>query len=454
MDKKSGYIGIVIHYWLARLVILYVFFVVFPGIETCSQNNSLPIIDVYFAGDPGIINVETAALKYNKDFAISLHLDDGNRDIYTHAFSLLEGGGYTHDGRQYRSNGLFFTDGCGNRVSFKMAAAIYSFSGYQNTDLHGHEAGLTWVKWHELQTMIDSGWAVYNHGLTGSSTNDYFCSFHRNHSYIKRMLADTTGNTIEMKVMSLPFGDLNYRTIAFDAGYNLLLWMHGFGVPALETETQKNWECFSMGASLLENYANLNEYADKVASLCYPDKHCWACGFTHMITGDQLSFERFKSFAEYAFSEYGAGGKDNIWFASAEEVYDYLLLKSRVAIKPEFKSQHLRLTLDGKVPEGLRWYALSLIIHHLGKLDSVVVSGADGFTFCTSENKTLLNLNWNPPYDEDCVPVALKYIEIAENSDKPQDCITEIAYDYIMMVSDPRKRQWLIDKLLSIKKKD
>ena len=55
--------------------------------------------------------------------------DDGEKDIYTNAFPLLNGGtiiGVTYPGLKY-------TDGCGNDQKFKMSASIFSFASVGQT---------------------------------------------------------------------------------------------------------------------------------------------------------------------------------------------------------------------------------------------------------------------------------------------------------------------------------
>ena len=79
-------------------------------------------------------SVRLAALKYNKHVAFSFTLDDGYRSAYTCAYPLLNGGLASPSIRdEYRNNQggdgkhsdvLFYSDGCGQKIPFKLALAI------------------------------------------------------------------------------------------------------------------------------------------------------------------------------------------------------------------------------------------------------------------------------------------------------------------------------------------
>lgn len=419
--------------------------------EVASQTTLTPVVEILFKSEPATVTIEKAGLKYNKDFALSLHLDDGHRDIYTHAFSLLEGGDFQINNKTMHSGGMYFSDGCGNLHSFKMASAIYSFSTYNQTDLHGPAAGLTWVKWQELAQMIDAGWAVFNHGHTDRPADDILCSLYRNHSYVRRKLAENGAGQIDMKVISLPFGNTDYIDPAHDANYDLCLWMHDYGVPYLDIKSVNDWRNFSMGIALLDHYDNPVSYVDAIAAESSTTQPKWGCAFTHMITGQQFTFKQFESLLDYIYNSYGANGKDNIWVASAEEVYDYLLVNSCIDPSGNLEQKKYTIEFKGDYPKDLRWYSSSLIIQSDAEIESVIFRNTTVATYCSHSKTTLININWNIPSVDNTYELAEKFIKLTEKPGTQKKCMAEIAIDYIKMSNNPEKRHDMLNKLKAVK---
>lgn len=426
---------------------LFILLFIHINLILVAQQVSEPCICVYFSKPPGQLEVHNTALKYNKEFALSFHLDDGNRDIYTHAFPLLEGGVFKLNGQQTASPGYFYTDGCGNLHSFKMASAIYSYSTYNMTDLHGPDAGNTWIKWNELARITDSGWAVYNHGLTDKPAEHIQCEFWRNHSYVRRMIYENTKTPLDMRVASLPFGNENFIPVAFDSGYDLCLWMNDFGVPSLSINSVNNWENFLMGVALLDRYNNLTEYIDQIAGYASMNNPQWACAFTHQITGNQLEFQGFKNMMNYVVDNYGAQGNDNVWVASAEEVYDYLLLNSKIEFMKRQEGRKLEITIEKNYPSGLRWYASSLVLRSDAIIDSISFYGIESATYCNTGKYDLININWEVDNQTASYQEALKYIRLVGGNKKLKQCIKEITHDYIKTIEKTELRKMLINTL-------
>lgn len=379
---------------------------------------------------------------------MSLHLDDGNQDIYTHAFPLLEGGEYTHNGNTFTSPGYYYTDGCGNDISFTMAAAIFSFSAYNMSDLHDPASGSDWVKWPELIQMYDSAWGVYNHGLVDAMGGDYYCATRRNHSYVKRKMLESTPGGPEMKVMALPYGDVNYIPVAFGEDYDMCMWMQSYGVPSLDISTVTDWEEFEMGLSMMEDIPNLHTWVDNMSSQSANGSHRWGAAFSHLITSWNFDFNVFKSFIEYTGNNYGKDGLDNIWMAIAEEVYDYQLVRNLVTIDTSHTANALEITFEGELPADLRFYALSLAVESDASITNIQVDGGSGNTWSVTDNTALINLNWDgfvavPPEDN-----AETYVSIAEQT--LDQCDVDIAVDYVLILEPGQTQNYFKGRLCAL----
>ncbi len=412
--------------------LLFVSFFVIAAFYANAQRKDILSVQVTFSYTPDEMTVEKTSLKYNKDFALSLHLDDGNQDIYTHAFPLLEGGEYTHNGNNFTSPGYDYTDGCGNDISFKMGAAIYSFSAYDTTDIHDPASGSIAVKWPELIQMYDSGWTVYNHGLNDSHPSDYYCAVRKNHCYVKRKMKEACEGGPEMKVLINPFGDPNYDPVAFAEGYDMTMKVQSFGTPSLDVNTFSNWESLNMGRTVIENHDELNVFVDDLASQSTNGVNLWAAMFSHMITSWNLPFEEFKDFIVYTAQNYGKQGADNIWMATAEEVYDYLLVNDQLNIQTNLSGNVLTITLSGDLPEDLRFYASSLTVNSDRDIQNITFNGGNNNTFHINGTEALINVNWDGYVPVDPQVNAETYVSKAEQTH--YQCDVDIAVDYVLLL--------------------
>ncbi len=93
--------------------------------QTTAQNLEDITVTIVFESNPTDYTATVAPLKYNKKFALSMQVDDGNSTIFDIGFPVFEGG--TVNGAT--STGMNYSDGCSNLISFKMTSAIFMFSG-------------------------------------------------------------------------------------------------------------------------------------------------------------------------------------------------------------------------------------------------------------------------------------------------------------------------------------
>lgn len=117
---------------------------------------------------PGKLSAEAARLKYNKHTAFSFTLDDGYRSAFTCAYPLLNGGMVSPSiPDEYHNNsggdgqyspGLFYSDGCGKQIPFKLAVALNAGIVYD------HPENRARLSWPEVTQLYQSGWDILNHG--------------------------------------------------------------------------------------------------------------------------------------------------------------------------------------------------------------------------------------------------------------------------------------------------
>ncbi|HQQ12269.1 MAG TPA: hypothetical protein PK855_03855 [Bacteroidales bacterium] len=217
---------------LKNMQLLCITLLLLTGLRAEAQPKAAPgvqYIMVNFAGPPSTATVTKTVLRYNKDFAISFHTDDGFQDVYTVGFQFFTG--INEGGNSYP--GLFYTDGCGNDISFKLSNSVFSYSGYNNEDMHQPGNGYGAVSWPQLATMYLNGCSINNHGFTSDAFTepDYMhYTIRRNESFIRRRLLSTVEGGVKTRIFVNPNGATPYTDAAFAAGYRAALRMGAWGV--------------------------------------------------------------------------------------------------------------------------------------------------------------------------------------------------------------------------------
>ncbi len=419
-----------------------------------SQEVGVNSIVITFESAP-TASVTKAALKYNKNFALSYHIEDGSKDVYTHAFQYLNGG--TIGSTTYP--GKFFTDGCGNDVPFKMSSSVFSFNNDQDTDLHDvdGENTDTYLSWPEIIELYQAGWGIYNQGLTSSNSGDQDYLIGRNHSYIKLKTQDATNNGIDPKIFVNPQGDISFSSPAFDLGYIAAFRPYAYGVPYLDVSipaTITDIDSLKMGRTNLVGTVSLGKLADSLNAHSDDSDHQWSSAYNKSVNGGAggYTFNVFKFYIDYIAANYGKAGADNIWMASEEEVLEYLTLYELIDINTEILGNQMLITFDGDLPTDFRFYALSLLINSDVRIIDINVNGGENISYTNvaqlDTTKALINLNWDGKVVVSKTVNAENYVSIAESTEDQNDIL--IAMDYVNMLESGQTMMDFRDRLCAI----
>lgn len=366
---------------LLRVLLLFLFCLslscrkssVVPVPDLMKANITTSKITITFFASPQTYNITIPELKYNKDFCLGFHLDDGAQDIYTSGYKLLDGG--IIDGITYE--GLSYTDGCGNDIRFKMSTAIYSLANDQIADVH-NEAGY-YIRWSQVNELYKKGWGVYNHGYTADPTLDPLYSVVNNHIYVKSKTNDAVEGGIDMRIFVNPNGIDSYTNFAFQENYRLCFVEHyTFGNPYFDVTTSWIKGNIRMGRTNLVSNIDLTEIVDEMAALSINGSHYWGSVFSHSITNATFGydFEMFKEYMTYISDTYGKNGQDNIWMTTEEETLDYSILKDLLVVNESWNGNILEITFSGDLPDDLRFYNTSLVVSASNNIQSIEISGA------------------------------------------------------------------------------
>lgn len=368
-----------------------------PGNDSWTDRGlGMARVDITFAGAPAEISISKASLRYNKDFALGMHLDDGAKDIYTHAFHLLHGG--TINGTNYP--GLTYTDGCGNPVKFKMSTALYSMNT-SNEDVHDPEIENDYVKWPQVIEMYKKGWGVYNHGFTSESQTDPDVSIEENHAYVKEMSENEIKDGINMHLFVNPNGDSIFTEAAFGQGYRIaFLEGYDFGKPYFNINQEWSKQDIRMGRTNLYGQISLGDMADEMAALSVNGANYWGSTFSHSVVNASYGYDFafFKSQMEYIAGKYGESGLDNIWMTTEEEVLDYCTLREEITVKEELEGNLLKITFSGFLPEDLRFYPVTLLVESDQIISAIDIKGASvSSSTGIGSSKAMINLQCKSP---------------------------------------------------------
>lgn len=323
--------------------------------------------------------VSVAPLKYNKHLAFSFTVDDGYRSAFTCAYPLLNGGvvspsqpdEYHSDqgGDGQKSDGLFYTDGCGKNVSFKLAVALNAGIVYDHPD---NRARLSWP---EVKTLYDSGWDILNHGYHHLSKHgtDYNAEVLQNIKVVKENLGFT------MTQFVVPGGEHDagyehdYEQDAFKAGAYSVASYVGKG-PAIDVNKPVDLKDMIYARNFLQSnkdsldFKMIDQHLNRIDSLMKQPQPIWYNEFTHSV-GDKnlwnlsMLYPEFKYYMTSIYKKYGAKGADNIWMAPWQEVYEYIWLRDHIKVISQQQGRDVVIKLEvPPIPANFRHKEISINI--------------------------------------------------------------------------------------------
>ncbi len=323
------------------------------------------------------IAVSAAQLKYDKHMAFSFTLDDGYRSAYSCAFPLLNEGTvsppipdeYHNDsgGDGQTSAGLFYTDGCGNKVPYRLAVALNAGIVYDHPD---NRARLSWA---EVTKLYQSGWDILNHGyhhLTKHGT-DYNNEVLENIKVVKEKLGFTMSQFVVPGGEHDPGYEHDYEKDAFAAGAFSVASYIGDG-PAIPVNEPVDLKQMVYARDLLSsnkdsvNLHSVDKQLNKMDSLMQQHQPVWYNAFTHNVGNGNLwsislIYPEFKYLMISLYDRYGEKGNDQLWMAPWQQVYEYLWLRDRIKVTAHQQGRNATLIISlPKIPATFRYADISL----------------------------------------------------------------------------------------------
>ena len=415
-----------------------------------AQNIEDLSVVITFENPPSSYNVNKAPLPYNKKFAISMQIDDGNSSIYNYGFPVFEGGqiGST------TYSGMSYSDGCNNLHSFKITSALFIFSG-TGTDLH-NDPNSGFITWEQLHTLYDNKWGIANHGVNSdASSNPDFINYSikRNRSYIRKKLYNITPGGVTTKVFINPNGNSDWTQPAFDLN-NICAFNENQPSPLGDYGGDVNIPSLNWAENKYNlfriNTGNVNvpDLIDSVYSKSTNGANYWCPIYTHSIY-DDYDFNDFVDDFTYIYNKYGSNGSDEILMTTDEEILDYLAIRDATSINSILNGNELSVTFEGNIPTNLLHYALSIIVNSNEIITDISIVGTDKFsTSGTGDTTSLINLNWDGFVVPSAEELATNYTDIAVSTQTEYDAL--VAMDYVTVLDYGETKNELVNQLCEI----
>lgn len=332
------------------------------------------------------VQIKPALLKFNKHFAYSFTLDDGYRSAYLTAFPLLNGGKISNpDKNEWKidqggdgttSKGLFYSDGFGNKIPFKLALAINGGSIHDLPENRGH------LSWSEIKEMYNAGWDILNHSFhhaTKHGTN-YKTEVTENTTSIKQNLNFTMSHFVVPGGEGDPDYHLEYEKEAIANGFLSVASYKGAG-PIYKVNSKVDLDkmisarTFVLSSKDTTSFKTIERYLKTIDSIVKQPEPVWFNDFTHGTGNGNLwnlsmRFPDFKYYMTTLANKYGEKGTDSIWMAPWQEVYEYIWLRDRIKVNYQQKNKEIEVIIETpEIPKNFRYRDISLTIDTSSKFE-------------------------------------------------------------------------------------
>jgi Secretion system C-terminal sorting domain/Bacterial Ig domain len=343
-----------------------------------------------------------AALKYDKNFAYSLTLDDTWRDAYTVALPYFKGGYVAGNNTSY--TGLHYTDGCGNNLPFK-AAIGWNSVNKSYLDIHNDNVQ-EFMTWAQADILYNNNWDIINHSYSHKfsfpplGVNEYITEIEQNSSYFNSKLNSKINNNFFI----VPAGDTGYYQAIKPVGIKAIFDQNYkfSGLNGLAVDQKYDYSNFRLFRQTLDDDpVTIDNYVKVIAANSSNNKHYWLNEFTHNIGNFNglapggLRFSTFKSHMDFLYNTYGKNGLDNMWMAPLQEVYEYLVCRDSITYTVSSNGNIANLNFNlNNVSQDLRRKTLTLTVK--SNVDFVVSSSQNikSYTYKGIGNSKIINIEF------------------------------------------------------------
>ncbi len=378
------------------LVVLFLCIAFFAQAQSYTRT-----VSVEFDAIPNSYTIDVAKLKYNKDFAYSLTIDDGYKDVWNVAYPLIQGNwvlendifqGYNYgSGMPFQKvGGYTFDDGCGHQVPFHLGLAINASQIAKNASR---------INWWHLQALYDAGWDILNHGHyhvealpidfedeikeNAEQVDDHIGFFPRHFAIPANQPVYAPETTSQGMVAT--YG----AVMGFQGVYNGGLWDVEGDIAAVNSGLQLLRTSVPVDSASM-NLDALKAKINSIAAMA-PNQTIWYNEYTHAVGAgnnqypnvSNLGFQLFRDYLDFLQQDYS----QQIWVAGLQEVEEYLFVRQNTTISNQSLNGNILtfdVTLSTSQPSQ-RHFDLSLLVNGIGaNINNVTVQGTGFQSFNTA----------------------------------------------------------------------
>ena len=346
-----------------------------------SSGNQITV-EVTFDRGPAAASSTYTDLKYGKEAVFQFEVDDNNDVLLPIADYLARGNGRPT-----------FSDGCGNAVNYRLAAAVNSRTNYNNVDL-GDGTAPGKATWTQLANFVRDGNALENHGMY----HDLWGNFGPSGDVAKNLRDNllnvydrlkANGVDYRMRTVVRPNNDQGYVPAADQAGYLAATSQGGENGYVKYPQQVRTVDLQTLPAGFVHlgrNFSDLNDGSQM--SMVQSD-------LATMLSGSDATAHQLYRLgthvapfwaAQQMFDYLRWNANDRVWVTHMDELMEYLEIKRNVVKTESLRYNKLIITLDyGNVSVNNRFRDVSLRVNSGGaSIQSVSVVGADNSSYNAS----------------------------------------------------------------------
>lgn len=406
-------------------------------------------VDLPEGVDANSVNLTFPALKYNKKIVFS-YTNDDSYTIWNHIFCLVNKKWvcneigvdpwkhepnykfFYHYGMEegaYESTGfvpdkpLEYSDGCGVKHRFASSVATWVDKLYDPKDISDinmlYGPAMPYNSALESRIMADFGYTVNWHDVFDSGDTRDQSTFDQRitekSTEFKRLI------NLVPKVMVEPNGE--HEHITFSIGnelFQMIIAQSGTGIDlvypfrtgfTLDKNDIAVKRVFASGTD--ESYvANMIATLTQYRNASDKSTIAWMIGGAHRNTAEGAAM-----FTEVE-SRWGCSGDDSIWFPSVDEFFEYWFMTKFATVGKSVEGQKVKFSLYMPSAENFWFKSISCLLSGISTAEGVTISSdCPGLSFGMSDDKLLVNLDFNP----DLLDKVERYVSKYETSENEYD---------------------------------
>jgi len=395
-------------------------------------------LTITFVDEPGPdLNIYQAPLKYNKDFALVLQLNNGDNAINDQVLPYFKG--------QAGNPGLYFTEGQVNSIQpFKMDAVHYVFDE-DGEDVHNYKPGF--LNWDNIINLWAGEFGIVGNGLNFPPTADADVEVNRIYSYTQRKtLSGTVPGGYRTQTYVVPQNGTGQ--LAFAREKYLAVYDNSTGALPNPAAVENFGTIEGIKVSRSPMQSGFFNQVQQLWQLSNENNHpigtYYLDGFG---AGGAPTFNAFKQEMNQVAATFGRNGSDNIWVSTSAELFEFLRVKELVEMQTQINGNIVEVTFNAdQMPVDFREYCMTIIVEGESNIVEMVVEQPDNIsTYQYNGSDALLNLKWRGSVVPDLEQQATEAVVQTENQPTAARALT--AMDFVLMLPDGDVKENLRERL-------